>query len=75
MTLGEIRRLLHFKDAPEENCGEVNTLLDAHIVQIAKRMAELQNLQTQMIALRAHCDQTQAAKHCGILKGLTMALS
>jgi Cd(II)/Pb(II)-responsive transcriptional regulator len=73
MTLGEIRRLLHFKDAPEENCGEVNILLDAHIAQIADRMVELKNLQTQMIALRTHCNQTQAAKHCGILKGLTKA--
>jgi Cd(II)/Pb(II)-responsive transcriptional regulator len=73
MTLGEVRRLLHFKDAPEENCGEVNVLLDTHIAQIAERMAELQKLQTQMIALRGHCNQTQAAKYCGILKGLTMA--
>jgi hypothetical protein len=32
-------------------------------------------LQVQMTALRAHCNQTQAAKHCGILKGLTMALT
>jgi Cd(II)/Pb(II)-responsive transcriptional regulator len=74
MTLGEVRRLLHFRDAPEENCGEVNVLLDAHIAQITERMAELQNLQTQMIALRAHCDRAQAAKHCGILKGLTQVV-
>ncbi len=33
MSLDEIRILLRFKDAPGANCGDVNTLLDAHIVQ------------------------------------------
>ena len=31
MTLAEIRVLLKFKDAPTENCAEVNDLLDKHI--------------------------------------------
>jgi DNA-binding transcriptional MerR regulator len=35
MTLDEIRILLHFKDAPSENCGEVNALLDEHIGHVA----------------------------------------
>ncbi|MDB5815710.1 MAG: Cd(II)/Pb(II)-responsive transcriptional regulator [Rhodocyclales bacterium] len=70
MTLDEVRRLLHFKDAPEENCGEVNVLLDKHIEGIAARMAELEHLQAQMIALRAQCHEDQEAKHCGILQGL-----
>jgi len=34
MTLDEIRSLLHFKDAPTENCDEVNGLLDEHIEQL-----------------------------------------
>jgi len=73
MTLDEVRRLLHFRDVPEESCEEVNALLDTHIAQIAARMVELQNLQMQMIELRAHCNQNQAAKNCGILKGLMHA--
>ncbi len=70
MSLIDVRRLLHFKDAPNENCNEVNLLLDTHIVQIAKRMAELENLQGQMLELRSHCNQAQSAKDCGILHGL-----
>lgn len=31
MTLDEIRVLLRFKDAPKDNCGEVDQLLEAHI--------------------------------------------
>jgi Cd(II)/Pb(II)-responsive transcriptional regulator len=71
MSLTDVRRLLHFKDAPDENCNEVNLLLDTHIAQIAERMEELKNLQAQMLELRSHCSQNQAAKDCGILQGLT----
>lgn len=71
MSLIDVRLLLHFKDAPNENCNEVNLLLDTHIVQIAKRMAELETLQGQMLELRSHCTQNQSAKDCGILHGLT----
>ncbi len=70
MTLTEVRRLLHFKDAPDENCSEVNLLLDRHIAQIAQRMKELRSLQEQMLELRSHCSQHQAARDCGILHGL-----
>lgn len=71
MTLVEIRMLLHVRDAPDENCGEVNDLLDTHIAQIGVRMGELEHLQQQLKALRAHCSRTQAAKDCGILHGLS----
>jgi DNA-binding transcriptional MerR regulator len=32
MMLEEIRNLLGLRDAPDENCSEVNALLDEHIV-------------------------------------------
>ena len=70
MSLSDVRRLLHFKDAPDDNCGEVNILLDTHIQQIAERMHELGKLQEQMLELRSHCNQDRAAKDCGILHGL-----
>ena len=31
MTLSEIRALLGLRDNPMQDCGEVNTLLEAHI--------------------------------------------
>lgn len=71
MSLAEVRRLLHFKDEPDENCGEVNALLDTHITKISQRMAELQTLQQQMTELRSFCSQERASKDCGILQGLT----
>ncbi|MBK7509831.1 MAG: Cd(II)/Pb(II)-responsive transcriptional regulator [Comamonadaceae bacterium] len=71
MTLDEIRILLHFKDAPSENCGEVNALLDEHIGHVAERIRELRTLEKQLKSLRELCRETQDAGHCGILNELT----
>jgi len=70
MTLDEIRSLLMFRDAPEENCGEVNALLDKHIGHVVARISELQALQKQLKALRSLCQSTQAVKDCKILQSL-----
>jgi len=70
MTLDEVRSLLQFRDAPEQNCGAVNSLLDKHIGHVAQRIEELKGLQVQLNALRAQCDNAQAARDCGILQGL-----
>ncbi|MDB5992427.1 MAG: cadR [Herbaspirillum sp.] len=70
MTLDEIRVLLRFTDAPDENCGEVNLLLDKHISHVADRIKELKRLAHQLQDLRKTCLKSQAAKDCGILQGL-----
>ncbi|HVK93518.1 MAG TPA: Cd(II)/Pb(II)-responsive transcriptional regulator [Noviherbaspirillum sp.] len=75
MALDEIRRLLQFRDAPEQNCGEVNVLLDEHIGHVAARIAELKRLEKQLKMLRRLCDQAQEAKNCRILNELSTDLS
>jgi Cd(II)/Pb(II)-responsive transcriptional regulator len=70
MTLEEIRSLLTFRDAPDDNCGEVNALLDEHIQHVATRIKELKLLQKNLRGLRNLCQQTQATKDCGILQSL-----
>ncbi len=70
MTLDEVRELLLFRDAPEDNCMKVNTLLEKHIEHVAQRITELQGLQQQLTSLRALCDSKQTTEHCGILLGL-----
>lgn len=72
MTLDEIRLLLQFRDAPEQNCGEVNSLLDQHIGHVASRIAELKALERQLKRLRQLCDEAHAAKDCGILNELAI---
>ena len=73
MTLDEIRVLLHYKDAPTENCGEVDQLLDAHIGHVVSRIKELKALERELRALRASCSEGRSASDCGILGGLEKA--
>jgi len=73
MTLIEIRTLLHFKDAPNENCEEVNGLLDEHIGHVVKRIRELKSLETELRSLRQQCASSESAANCGILEGLDRA--
>ena len=73
MTLDEVRSLLRFKDAPAEDCGQVNALLDAHIGHVARRIAELRTLEQHLKTLRAQCRAPNAINDCGILQGLDAA--
>ena len=71
MTLDEIRTLLHFRDAPQENCDGANQLLDEHIGHVASRIAELNALARQLKDLRRQCSKAKAALDCGILNKLS----
>lgn len=73
MTLEEIRTLLQFKDSPEENCEQVNALLDEHIGHVATRINELKILQKDLKALREQCTSDRIATECGILNRLEEA--
>lgn len=70
MALNEIRILLRFRSAPDENCREVNAVLDTHIGHVEERILELQGLKGQLRALRDKCGGGKSVQHCGILQGL-----
>lgn len=70
MTHDEIRALLAFRDAPEDKCDEVNTLLDEHIGHVARRMGELKALERQLKELRSRCQSVRAVRECGIMQSL-----
>jgi Cd(II)/Pb(II)-responsive transcriptional regulator len=73
MSLDEVRALLRFKDAPGEDCGDVDALLDEHIGHVSRRIRELRALEKQLKALRQRCGEAREADHCGILAGLEQA--
>jgi len=73
MTLDEIRTLLRYKESPEENCGEVNRLLDEHIGHVVRRIGELQALEKQLRELRGRCPDDRQASTCGVLEGLSQS--
>ena len=71
MTLVEIRQLLSFRDRPELDCGEVNSLVDSHIAQVRVKIKELRELERELIDLRRLCDSARTARECGILNSLS----
>ncbi|MGM9481805.1 Cd(II)/Pb(II)-responsive transcriptional regulator [Roseateles sp. NT4] len=73
MSLDEVRVLLRFKDAPTEDCGDVNALLDEHIGHVSKRIKELRVLEKELKQLRLRCGESRQADQCGILTGLEEA--
>ncbi len=70
MALDEIRVLLRFKDAPSENCAQVNELLDEHLGHVTNRLKELRVLERQLRELRSQCQSIESGADCGILKQL-----
>jgi Cd(II)/Pb(II)-responsive transcriptional regulator len=70
MSHGEIRTLLVFRGAPDENCGEVNVVLDGHIGHVAHRIRELRALERELKSLRSRCHAISAARDCGIMQSL-----
>lgn len=70
MTLDEIKQLLQFRDEPQSECGAAHALIDEHVTHIGERIAELEQLQRQLQALRHQCQPIGDAKKCGILDRL-----
>ena len=74
MALDEIRSLLRLRDAPSQDCGEVNAVLDEHIGHVGQRVRELRALEKELRALRARCGVPNAIEECGILNELDGAV-
>ena len=70
MTLGAIQALLDLRDNPNQDCGEVNALLDGHIQQVEARVEALLQLKKHLAILRERCSGARQVEACGILQGL-----
>lgn len=71
MTLTEVRTLLSYREAPLQDCGEINALLDNHIQRVEVRVEALLQLKRHLLVLRQKCAGTRAVESCGILQGLS----
>jgi len=70
MSLDEVQTLLCCQDQPDKPCDAVNDLVDRHIVEIDRQIADLRILHAQLADLRQGCDSTRPAGQCAILKRL-----
>jgi Cd(II)/Pb(II)-responsive transcriptional regulator len=73
MTLEEISSLLKLKEDPQSSCEQVNSLIDDHIADVTRRVAQMQRLKQDLESLRRRCDSTRSAGECAILAGLLAA--
>ncbi|UJF25162.1 Cd(II)/Pb(II)-responsive transcriptional regulator [Suttonella sp. R2A3] len=70
MTQDEIRELLYARADPDASCATINELIDAHLVHVQQRMAELSALEAELAELRAQCLHAHSTRECGILREL-----
>lgn len=68
MSLHEVRTLLALDWSRKEDCDAARDTLDDHLQHVRARLAELQTLEVDLLALRNRCDGTDA--HCHIIEAL-----
>ncbi|MEO5363248.1 MAG: Cd(II)/Pb(II)-responsive transcriptional regulator [Magnetococcus sp. DMHC-8] len=73
MKLVEIRMLLNLRYHPQQDCEQVNTLLDTQITRVQEQMVAMGTLLEQLHVLRAECAIRHRAGECGIMKTLNQA--
>ena len=71
MSLDEIKTILGLRAAPQQDCAEVNAMLDAHIVSVEERIAALLHLKQHLLDLREKCGGVKTMATCGILQSLS----
>lgn len=73
IPLADIRRLLGFLDAPGEDCGDIDQLIEAQLSRVRVRLQSMRALERQLAELRKRCDAHHATTECGILHELVAA--
>ena len=67
-SLDEIRSLLSLAEQPQSPCGSADQLVQEHLISIAARIHDLQNMHTELQKI-AGC-QSGYAEHCRLLEAL-----
>lgn len=73
ISLADVQRLLEFVEHPESNCGDIDRLIDDHLLRVRARLKSMRALERQLGALRKQCGASHAARECGILHELVAA--
>lgn len=70
MKLGEIRKLLAFRDHPQHDCTWVTELINTHIDNVNTQIRSLEHLKYHLEQLRYHCTGGHSGETCGIMQSL-----
>ncbi|MDH4427906.1 MAG: Cd(II)/Pb(II)-responsive transcriptional regulator [Acidovorax sp.] len=68
MSLQEVRTLLALDLTRKADCQAARDTLDEHLAHVRTRLAELEALESDLIALRSRCDGSDG--HCHIIEAL-----
>lgn len=71
LTLSEIKHLISLQHSPGTPCEAVNDMIDTHLHIVEARIADLQNLHSDLKRLRYTCGQARSIDQCGILNELS----
>lgn len=73
MPIADIKRLLGHAEGASDSHGQIDALIEEHLLRVRARLQSLRALERQLVALRASCDADHAAHPCGILHELVAA--
>jgi Cd(II)/Pb(II)-responsive transcriptional regulator len=73
MGLPDVQMLRNFQANPALACGEINELIDRHILRIHRQVESLRMLEQQLQSLRETCTTNHQSDECGIMRNLTKA--
>lgn len=70
MRQDEIKNLISLRSQPAQGCGDVNAMVDLHIDDVTRRIADLKRLLRQLKTLSDSCAVGHEVRDCGILTKL-----
>lgn len=70
MKLGEIRKLLAFRDHPQRDCSWIGRLVEEHIREVDAQIKSLEHLKHHLQELSQRCLCGDSGENCGILRSL-----
>lgn len=71
-SLDEVRELLRLSDDRARSCGEVDAIATAHLVDVERKIADLEALRAELKGLIRQCHRGTIAE-CRILEALAPA--
>ncbi len=68
-TIEEIRSLLDLSDHPERDCGEADRIATSHLMQVERKIAQLDSLREELTRIVGRCRGGSAAD-CRVIEAL-----
>ena len=70
ISIQEIQTLHELLEQPEQNCHQVNDIIDQHLIEVKAKIKTLQSFEKQLKTLRQSCQNESSIANCQIIKTL-----